>query len=322
MKDWQNDIEQHIQHWSERLRGLNWWPRFVYHFTDVNNASRIIELGQLFSRTECIQRGLMIIDNANIDIIHQTRPEHLDYVRLYFRPRTPTQYRNEGIRPLKQRDSGGAHCPIPVFFCFDAFGILSRSDSEFSNGNMASQEVAKGSSREFFSSIPFQFVFHNGSFSRDTRDTIIFHRNAEVLVPKSLELRPHLKFIACRSAAERQTLLYLLPEKLRNTFSTIIRIGDTGMFERKWTFVEEVTVVEESVIFQFNPNSKTPGPFAVKMEYKELGETDATTWNGISANLTGNKRVRIRNATRGEINLFLDDSLAYADNIIFDDTPL
>lgn len=151
MKDWSGDIEKHILLWSERLRGLSWWPRYVYHFTDVNNAGHIIETGQLFSRTACERQGLMVVDNANIDIIQQTRPEHLDFVRLYFRPRTPTQYRNEGIRPLGQRDSGGAHCPIPIFFCFDALGVLSMDNTEFSNGNLASYDAVRGSSKEFFS---------------------------------------------------------------------------------------------------------------------------------------------------------------------------
>lgn len=35
---------------------------------------------------------------------------------LYFRPRTPTQFHNEGIRPPLQRGQSGAHCPVPIFF--------------------------------------------------------------------------------------------------------------------------------------------------------------------------------------------------------------
>jgi hypothetical protein len=72
----------------------------------------------------------------------------------------------------------------------------------------------------------------------------VFRRNAEVLVPGSLPLDPALKFIACRSAAERQTLLHLLPPNLRRQWAPRIRLGEQGLFERKWTYVEEVITVD------------------------------------------------------------------------------
>ena len=137
MKPWKADFGRHIERWSARLGNLEWWPRYVYHFTDVHNAASIIQSGCLYSREEAVRRGLMRVDNASLEIIKQTRPEHLKYARLYFRPRTPTQYRNEGIRPISQRELG-AHCPIPIYFCFDALTVLAQNDTEFSDGNMAS----------------------------------------------------------------------------------------------------------------------------------------------------------------------------------------
>jgi hypothetical protein len=135
----------------------------------------------------------MKIDNASPQIIQQTRPEHLEYVRLYFRPRTPTQYRNEGIRPVNQRELGGAHCPMPVYFCFDALTVLALDRTEFSDGNMGSARASHSAERDFFLSIPFHLVFHNRWFTPDERDEIVFRRNAEVLVPGSLPLDPALK---------------------------------------------------------------------------------------------------------------------------------
>ncbi len=320
MKAWTADIECHIQSWSERLGSLNWWPKYVYHFTDVNNAVRIIRSGSLYSRSECLRLNLMAVDNANVEVIQQTQREHLDFVRLYFRPRTPTQFRNEGIRPIGQRDGSGAHCPVPVFFCFDTLGILSMDESEFSNGNMASIDVEHHSDREFFLSIPFQYVFHNSWFSSDMRHTIVFHRNAEVLVPHRLPLKPHLKFIACRSAAERQTLLHFLPPRFRRSWSPLIRIGESGFFERKWTFIEEVVVVDDKVVFRFNPSTITPGPFTVRMTYQESGSTQVLQWEGANL-LRSARQVRIPNAIRGEVRLYLDDTLAFADTLIFEDLP-
>lgn len=320
MKPWREDIKHHIEHWSSQLGNRGWWPRFVYHFTDVNNAARIIRAGCLYSRSECINRNLMVVDNASSEIIQHTRTEHLDYVRLYFRPRTPTQFHNEGIRPVNHR-AFGAHCPIPIFFCFDALDILSKDETEFSNGNMASGAVQYSKDCEFFHQIPFQYVFHDGRFTSDFRDIIIFHRHAEVLVPKKLPLFPSLKFIACRTAAERQTLLHLLPLNLRRTWSTRIRIADLDLFERRWTFVEEVVVVNDIITFRFNPSTKGPGPFHARITYRENGSTDINQWEGKSPALDGSWRVRIPQSSSGEVCLYLDNALAFADTIIFDDLP-
>ncbi len=233
MKPWADEIQQHIKIWETRLGSLNWWPRYVYHFTDVHNAASILQSGYLFSRAEAERRGLMRVDNASPEIIQQTRPAHLKYARLYFRPRTPTQYRNEGIRPLGQRELGGAHCPIPVYFCFEAWAVLAQDNTEFSNGNMGSPRASHSGERDFFLSIPFHLVFHHRWFKPEERDDIIFRRNAEVLVPDRLPLDPTLKFIVCRSTAERHTLLTLLPADLRRQWAPRIRLGEGGLFERR-----------------------------------------------------------------------------------------
>lgn len=312
MKLWDTDIKRHIAMWSTRLGHLNWWPKYVYHFTDIHNAIAILESGYLYSRAEVKRRGLMKVDNASSEIIQRTRPEHLAYVRLYFRPRTPTQYCNEGIRPIKQRDLSGAHCPIPIYFCFDALTVLARDDTEFSNGNMGSVSSSHSRERDFFLHIPFDLVFHNSAFPSEQRDKIIFHRNAEVLIPSSLPLEPALKFIACRSTAEWQTLLHLLPVDLHQQWIPYIRLGEQGLFERKWTYIEDVVIVDDRMNFRFNPNTLTPGPFQVSFSYREDGEGPERTWNGEQLALNNPLSIRIPNAVWGTAALHLDDALAFA----------
>jgi hypothetical protein len=321
MKSWRVDIENHIRHWSASLGNLGWWPKFVYHFTDVLNAVSILETGCLYSRSEASRLGLMQSENASPEIIQSTRPEHLQYVRLYFRPRTPTQYRNEGIRPKNQRELGGAHCAIPVFFCLDSLPVLALDNSEFSNGNMGSTRARHSSGRDFFRQIPFDRVFHSGWLSEDEKEDIVFRRNAEVLVPQELPLRPYLKRIVCRSAAERQTLLHLLSNEARRKWNSIITLSDHGFFERKWTYVEEVVTVDNIVIFRFNPSTSTPGPFQVIVTYCEKNDSSNKQWQGEIESLSNTFRLKISNAYLGECKLFLDGSLAFADNIIFDEIP-
>jgi hypothetical protein len=321
MKPWKADLERHIERWSARLGNLRWWPRFVYHFTDVHNAARIIQSGSLYSRAEAERKGLMQVDNASPEIIQQTRPGHLEYVRLYFRPQTPTQYRNEGIRPLDQRELGGAHCPIPVYFCFDALTILAQDDTEFSNGNMGSVRALHSSERDFFLSIPFHLVFHNRWFTPQERDEIVFRRNAEVLVPGSLSLHPVLKFIVCRSPSERQTLLHLLPADLRQQWTSRIRLGERGLFFRRWTFVEETVVVDNRVIFRFNPSTQTPGPFKVTFSYREADVEPGRTWEGVRSTLSTQLSFRVSDARWGIATLCLDDALAFTGRLVFEEIP-
>ena len=96
-----------------------WWPDYVFHFTDLQNAVSILKTGALFSRVETQNLGLMDTDNASQEILGSTDNEYKDYVRLYFRPKTPTQFHNEGFRPINQRWQG-AHCPVPIYFLFDS----------------------------------------------------------------------------------------------------------------------------------------------------------------------------------------------------------
>jgi hypothetical protein len=269
----------------------------------------------------------MVMDNASLAVISQTRPEHLNYVRLYFRPRTPTQFRNEGIRPLAHRwrpdlHHPSVHCAIPVFFCFDAATILAADSTEFSNGNMGSAYVEHGNSQALFQRIPFHNVFHHGPMPLDKINEIKFNRCAEVLVPESLPLLPGLRMIACRSSAERQTLLHLLPNELRPVWTDMIRLGYEGLFERRWTFVESLSILSPQVTFNFNPSTTSPGPFNVKFHYQESGSTTEALWMGQLDGLKDARGFRISGSpVSGEVQLYLDDCLAYADDIIFTETP-
>src|SRR5665213_3437916 len=76
----------------------NWWPTFLFHFTDIQNAVGILTDGKLLARS----KGAITTDIASKQVIDHTDSEWKDYVRFYLRPRTPTQYKNEGFRPEDQ----------------------------------------------------------------------------------------------------------------------------------------------------------------------------------------------------------------------------
>lgn len=318
MTAWADRVQAHIDTWSKALPDRAWWPRFVYHFTEISNVVSILQEGTLYSRAGATRLNLVRTDVASPDVIAQTAPAHLQYARLYFRPRTPTQFRNEGIRP-KGDLWGKAHCPVPVFLCFDAAHVLCLPDTEISNGNMASPHVAHGPVQDMLDRAPFADIFHDGPFSK--QDThITFHRCAEVLVPKALELAPSLKMIVCRSPAERTMLLHQLPEPVRSRWAPRVRIDYQALFERRWTFVETVGSIGTTVEFHLNPSSRAPGPFYVKVVYRE-GAGLTWTWEERVQSLISPLRVDLEGATRGVIRLTLDDRTAFSGPIIFEDIP-
>jgi hypothetical protein len=263
----------------------------------------------------------MQIDNASSEIIGQTRPERLEFARLYFRPRTPTQFRNEGIRPREQREMA-AHCPMPVYFCFDALMTLAADDTLFSDGNLATARVSYSGERDFFLNIPFAQVFHEGAIRQaDDKAEIIFRRHAEVLVPNRLPLKPGLKYVMCRSAAERQTLLQLVPAQSRQRWIPLVRVAEQGLFYRQWTHVEQVVTVNDAVIIRFNPDSRTPGPFEVSFSYRERGQGPVRSWHGRKDDLRSDLKIQVPGATEGIVTLHLDDALAFAGMVTFDELP-
>jgi hypothetical protein len=101
------------------------WPRFFFHITDVRYAASILADALLVSRAQASSEQEMVVGNASPDVLDQTPSWVFDYVRLYFRPRTPTFYRNEGIRPPGYRQMG-ASFPVPVAFMFDAKDVAGR----------------------------------------------------------------------------------------------------------------------------------------------------------------------------------------------------
>ncbi len=95
-------------------KSRNWWSMYFYHFTDIRNALNIIEKGWIYARHKANEEDLMVSDNASQEVLSVSSSEIKEYVRLYFRPKTPTQYHNEGYKPEAVRKNDiNANCPVP-----------------------------------------------------------------------------------------------------------------------------------------------------------------------------------------------------------------
>lgn len=293
----------------------SWWPSYLFHFTDIQNAVNILTMGELLSRAEAKASDQLVTNGASPEVISQTEDQWQDHVRLYFRPRTPTQFRNEGFRPVSQQELGGAHCPVPIYLLFDSAAILSRQDALFSEGNLAAQGVQPYGDAESFKQIPFEQVYHDTWFDPLGKVTVVFHRNAEVIVPKRLDLSS-LQFIWCRSQAEYDTLLYLLPPNTRTRWVRQIGVDmRMNLFFKRWTLVEDAELNKTGFSFHFNKGTRTPGPFRARATICETITNDKYEWE--NDNYQANEVLRIGlsklNAPQDySVRLFLDDQLAFA----------
>ena len=191
-----------------------WWPKFIFHHTDIRNAVGVLRDGCLYSRTRAEQLGKLAVSSGSTSILAGTNPEIKDCVRLYFRPKTPTQFYAEGIQSkdtLAQSRYPSAHCPVLIFFLFDSAQILTCADCRFSDQGLNNAGAAILSTAEELKNLPWQKIYHNTRFdrSRIEESDIARRRQAEIIVPRDLKLDA-LKYIYCRSVAEKETLLHLL----------------------------------------------------------------------------------------------------------------
>lgn len=301
--------------------------KYAFHFTDVNNAAGILNKGLIFSRNKAIEQGLMLNDNAAKDVIIGTDTDIHNYVRFYFRPKTPTQYRNEGIRSRDQIHAElKAHCPVPIFFLFDIDKLLIKEDTYFSHESFASHyHVDKYSyltSPQNLTNAPFEYIYHyNSLYNELNKQEIIKRRHAEIIVNGECDLS-YLKHIVCRNQSELKTLKALLePQILKKYTNIIIKPRNTSsFFNNQHLQIESVLFdsnkdfyikwVDCSMFINYKFNFKIYSP-----DYKKvLAQALVDNYNPFQHNrdkirwLSG---VNLKDYKQCWVEIFLDDNLVY-----------
>lgn len=238
------------------------WMGWLFHITSVENAVSILENGTLWSRHQAVERGLLRRDQAASTIIKRTDSEFQNCARFYLRPRTQTFFHNEGFRTQQELDScrfGGAHCPVPVAFVFDAPTVLAMPGARFSDTNLSATSVRVFERIEEFRRLPFNRIYHHHS---KYDSAIRFHQQAEVFVPEGVPLEPALRYIFCRSDAETATFRTLLA----NTpyADRILTVTKGDLFEAKRLFVKKVEVRSGEVVIDINP-PEVPSSFEARL---------------------------------------------------------
>ncbi|HNW92332.1 MAG TPA: DUF4433 domain-containing protein [bacterium] len=284
------------------------WPQCLFHFTDVNNAAKILDIGYIYSRAELERRGIEIADAASPDVLHVTDRRVKEHVRLYFRPKTPTQYSNEGIRP-KDKQKYGAHCPVPVMLLFDAKEILTRQSTCFSDANLAAAGTNVFSSADYFKKLPFDKIYHMGW--QDYDDEVKRRRNAEVIVPTELDLTA-LKGIRCRSQADLETLRHLLSYDAFMNWHKILGVDSRrNLFDSRWLFVRQATLLADSLHLQFE-NVKLDERFHARLRVTSLRFDRQGEWEESVYQITNPLRFTVKGYADGyRAEFYLDGNLVY-----------
>lgn len=250
----QTFVDGHIAKWEAQLQSpyypyRRYWPSRLFHHSPLENAVKIILDGNLRSRSD--PKNSRNKDVAAGGVIDNRNYAH-SFVRLYFRPRTPTQYHIEGIRKDGEFKYGeNAHAPVLIMFVLDARRILVRNGVEFCDRNMQLGSACPSDTMDYFENIPFNKVYHEGNMGGDI--FISQHRCAEVLVQSPLPLRECVQWIYCRSKAERETLLHFLGRSA-SRWDRLVKVSeDLKVFQRQYVFVEEVSISNDGISFRLNP---------------------------------------------------------------------
>ena len=123
------------------------------------------------------------------------------------------------------------------------------------------------STAEELASLEWQKIYHTGPFDprKSEEADIASRRMAEVIVPDRLDL-DSLKWIYCRSEAEKDTLLYLMTKAERHQYERrIVSTTRSGLFFRQHTFLESVRMGGDAAYLSFSPDTQSPGPFRLQV---------------------------------------------------------
>ncbi len=269
--------QAHVAEWLTKFSNYKKkWPKNLFRHEPVQNAISILKAGALVSRNDATARGILDNDIAPADII-QNRDEAHANVRLYFRPRTPTQFHIEGIR--KPADYYmGRHAGFLVMLVFNGEAVLTIDSTRFSCGNMQSpySQVLDGDLG--FDALDFSGIYHDQAYPTDDEKR---KRCAEVLAESPLNLYETLKFIVVRTDADVATMKYLLVrEGLAHLVPKIRKSHSTGVFFQRYTAVEFVDAAPGRISFKLKGTYSAGDIKTELIVFDDTNNTSHTLYSG------------------------------------------
>lgn len=224
------------------------------HTTSFENFIKIYKNKKLYSRNYLENNHINFEDIANQDVVNKQKREH-DYVRFYFRPKTPTNYRNEGIKCtkslnkkncidlgngiLKDEEYNKQQSANPVVMIFN-YSIAQNKNSKYKQSNKINQELVN-SIQELKN---WDLIFAEGKYENPIlKEYEKPFRMAEFLYPNFIETN-EIKKIVFRSKCDKERAIQLLGND--NRF-----IVDTSYFCNNYLYVKDYTLSRHATSLKF-----------------------------------------------------------------------
>lgn len=205
----------------------------IWHFTDINNMANILSYQEIASKNWGQKKKIIQNNNAASSVNDAaTQPWVHNYARFYLRPKTPTQYRNEGIyqyygsRPnfsqlpsslTNKKDNDfwttgkPAHLPVPVFIGFSLSKFLKRG-GHLTKGSLAGKYRVKSNPEEMFDN-DFTFLKDHVREIYSESYAPNWIKQTEFIFPQRMQfMAKDILRIVVRSEAEKLVLLTMLTE--------------------------------------------------------------------------------------------------------------
>jgi len=203
------------------------------HFTDFLNLKSIQNLGGIYSRNYCKDQNINFYDVADSEVIKHTKMNVQNCSRFYYKEKTMTLYRNEGIKV----DGSHPHIPIPVYLLFDE-EILYLDYTVFTDGNAGSEYTSYGIDHKFFNEkMDWDTIFHRGPIYLDEgpeKWEFKRKRQAELLSTQPISLE-YLRKIIFRCDADYKRACNLFG-------GSELYIVDSDMFNNEKNYVKDYSI--------------------------------------------------------------------------------
>lgn len=213
-----------------KVKGLIW------HFTDINNMANILSYMKIASKNYTEKNKLVKNNNASTKVNDELTKKWVhDYARFYFRPETPTQYRNEGIfgketeraKPNKRLLKDGelwtakpAHLPVPIFISFSFKEFLKRGGI-VTKRSLAGNSIPESKYKEKIFDRDLLCFENNVENIYGKKNGKNFEKQTEFIMWNYLKFNPEdIVNIFVRTEAEKLALLTLLAEHNIQYFNT------------------------------------------------------------------------------------------------------
>lgn len=239
-----------------------------HHYTDFINFLNIMNTGRLLSRNEAQKCGF--VDAAEQSVINKTLWKVKEYVRFYYKEKTPTLYDNEGIKV----DNSMPHMPIPVLLLFNE-NIINNQLIAFTSGCGGSKYSKKTDNIDTAMHFDWETIFSRGripsdensimAFGYDTnKASVINKRNAEFLKHKEVDIK-HIKKIIFRSPADKKRAILALGE------NKLFKV-DSNKFNNHRNYLYDYDIVNNNGRYNINlifNAEKNNYSHEIKITYKD-----------------------------------------------------